>query len=146
MRLGGKVGKASADPLDLEVTVMRVLDRHTQSGLTGPVEFGRSVWVRTGDDIDIVITSLRTQTLAPDAFTGIGVPLGGKHLVTVKSIEHFRAQFAPYARKILYVMSGGALDMNFAALPYTKRSANYWPRVPDPLGAAAQPSRKIDPG
>jgi microcystin degradation protein MlrC len=134
LRLGGKVGKASADPLDLEVTVMRVLERHTQNGLTGPVEFGRSVWVRTGDDIDIVITSRRTQTLAPDAFTGIGIPLGGKHLVTVKSIEHFRAQFAPYARKILHVMSGGALDMNFAALPYTKRSANYWPRAADPLG------------
>jgi microcystin degradation protein MlrC len=133
LRLGGKVGKASADPLDLEVTVKRVLERHTQSGLTGPVEFGRSVWVRTGDDIDIVVTSRRTQTLAPDAFTGIGVPLEGKHLVTVKSIEHFRAQFASYARRILHVTSSGALDMNFAALPYTKRSANYWPRVADPL-------------
>ena len=137
LRLGGKVGKASGDPLDLEVTVKRVLERHVQSGLTGPVQFGRSVWVRTGEDIDIVIASLRTQTLAPDAFTGIGVPLSGKHLVTVKSIEHFRAQFAPYARKILYVTSAGALDMNFAALPYTKRSANYWPRVADPLGSSA---------
>jgi len=134
LRLGGKIGKASGDPLDLEVTVKRVLERHAQSGLTGPVEFGRSVWVRTGNDIDIVIASLRTQTLAPDAFTGIGVPLDGKHLVTVKSIEHFRAQFAAYARKILYVTSAGALDMNFAALPYTKRSANFWPRVADPLG------------
>ena len=134
LRLGGKVGKASADPLDLEVTVKRVLERHTQSGLTGPVEFGRSVWVRTGDDVDIVVTSRRTQTLAPDAFTGIGVPLEGKHLVTVKSIEHFRAQFASYARRILHVTSSGALDMKFAALPYTKRSANYWPRVADPLG------------
>jgi len=134
LRLGGKVGKTSGDPLDLEVTVMRVRERHTQSGLTGPVELGRSVWVRTGEDIDIVVVSLRTQTLAPDAFTGIGVPLDGKHLVTVKSIEHFRAHFAPYARKILYVTSSGALDMNFAALPYTKRSANYWPRVADPLG------------
>jgi microcystin degradation protein MlrC len=133
LRLGGKVGKASADPLDLEVTVMRVVERHTQSGLTGPVDLGRSAWVRTGNDIDIVITSVRTQTLAPDAFTGIGVSLDGKHLVTVKSIEHFRAQFAPYARKILRVMSAGALDMNFAALPYTKRSGNYWPRVADPL-------------
>jgi microcystin degradation protein MlrC len=134
LRLGGKVGKTSGEPLDLEVTVMRVLERHTQSGLTGPVELGRSVWVKTGEDIDIVVASLRTQTLAPDAFTGIGVPLDGKHLVTVKSIEHFRAHFAPYARKILYVTSSGALDMNFAALPYTKRSANYWPRVADPLG------------
>lgn len=136
LRLGGKVGKASGDPLDLEVTVKRVLERHVQSGLTGPVQFGRSVWVRTGEDIDIVIASLRTQTLAPDAFTGIGVPLNGKHLVTVKSIEHFRARFAPYARKILYVTSAGALDMNFAALPYTKRSANYWPRIADPLGSS----------
>ncbi len=99
------------------------------------MELGRSVWVRTGNDIDIVIASLRTQTLAPDAFTGIGIALDGKHLVTVKSIEHFRARFAPYARKILYVTSAGALDMNFAALPYTKRSANYWPRVSDPLGS-----------
>jgi microcystin degradation protein MlrC len=136
LRLGGKVGKASSDPLDLEVTVKRVLERHTQSGLTGPVELGRSIWVRTGDEIDIVIASVRTQTLAPDAFTGIGIRLDGKHLVTVKSIEHFRARFSPYARKILHVRSSGALDMNFAALPYTKRSANYWPRVSDPLGSS----------
>lgn len=134
LRLGGKVGEASGDPLDLDVTVMRIVDRHTQSGLTGPVDLGRSVWVRTGNEIDIVITTVRTQTLAPDAFTGIGVPLGGKRLVTVKSIEHFRARFAPFARKILRVMSAGALDMNFAALPYSKRSGNYWPRVADPLG------------
>jgi microcystin degradation protein MlrC len=136
LRLGGKVGKASSDPLDLEVTVKRVLERHTQSGLTGPVELGRSIWVRTGDEIDIVIASVRTQTLAPDAFTGIGIRLDGKHLVTVKSIEHFRARFSPYARKILHVRSSGALDMNFAALPYTKRYANYWPRVSDPLGSS----------
>jgi microcystin degradation protein MlrC len=95
---------------------------------------GRSVWIRTGNAIDIVITSVRTQTLAPDAFTGIGIPLDEKHLVTVKSIEHFRANFASYAAKILRVRSSGALDMNFAALPYTKRSSNYWPRVADPLG------------
>jgi microcystin degradation protein MlrC len=134
LRLGGKVGKASAEPLDLEVTVKRVVERHAQSGLSGPVDLGRSVWVRTGNAIDIVITSLRTQTLAPDAFTGLGIPLDGKHLVTVKSIEHFRAKFASYAAKILRVTSSGALDMNFAALPYTKRSSNYWPRVADPLG------------
>jgi microcystin degradation protein MlrC len=139
LRLGGKVGKASAEPLDLNVTVKRILERHSQSGLTGPVDLGRSVWVRTGNEIDIVITSVRTQTLAPDAFTGLGISLADKHLVTVKSIEHFRAQFAPYKQTILRVMSAGALDMNFAALPYTKRSGNYWPRVADPLGLARRP-------
>ncbi len=134
LRLGGKVGKASADPLDLEVTVHRVKDDHSQSGLTGTVDLGRSVWVRTGDGVDIVITSVRTQTFAPDAFTGLGISLADKHLVVVKSIQHFHAQFAPIAGKILWVMSAGALDMNFAGLPYTKRSPNYWPRVADPLG------------
>jgi len=133
LRLGGKAGIASGDPLDLRIRVMALAERHRQSGLTGPVELGRSVWL-TAQGVNIVVSSVRTQTLAPDAFTGLGVELSGCHLVVVKSIQHFHVKFAPIARKVIYVSGAGALDMNFAALPYTKRSLGYWPRVDDPLG------------
>ena len=36
-------------------------------------------------------------------------------------------------------MSGpGALNFDYAAIPYTKRTMSFWPRVADPFGAASQ--------
>jgi microcystin degradation protein MlrC len=33
------------------------------------------------------------------------------------------------------VNSPGALQVDFAAIPYTKRSPDYWPRVADPFAS-----------
>jgi microcystin degradation protein MlrC len=70
-----------------------------------------------------------------DAFTGAGISLRDKAIVVVKSTQHFHAEFAPIARKILYVSTPGAMSFDFAAIPYRLRSPDYWPRVPDPHGA-----------
>ncbi len=132
LRIGGKVGRTSGDPLDLEIEVISVHERHTQSGLTAPVPLGLSACVRCGN-VDIVLSSIRRQTFAPDAFTGLGLNLDDYKIIVVKSTQHFQAAFAVLGRKIIYVSGPGALDMQFAALPYSKRSLDYWPRVDDPL-------------
>jgi microcystin degradation protein MlrC len=49
----------------------------------------------------------------------------------VKSSQHFQAGFAPAARAIRYVSGPGALDFDYAALPYTKLTRPLWPRVAD---------------
>ena len=137
LRVGGKCGPASDDPVDLMATVRRVDAGHSQAGLSGGrSELGCSAWVSAGG-VDLVLTSKRQQTFAPDAFTGLGLTLHDKALVVVKSSQHFQAAFAPIARAIRYVSGPGALDFDYAALPYTKRTAPFWPRVADPFGAAA---------
>jgi microcystin degradation protein MlrC len=133
LRVGGKCGPASGDPVDLMVTVHAVVEEHTQTGLSGGrLSVGPGAWV-SADGIDIVLISKRHQTFAPDAFTGLGLTLSDKRIVIVKSTQHFHAAFAPIAQAIRYVTAPGAIPPDYAAIPYTKRTVPFWPRVEDPF-------------
>lgn len=138
IRIGGKCGLSSGDPMDLQVTVRAVSAEHSQKGLgESRVRMGLSVWVESGG-VDIVINSLRTQTFAPDAFTGLGIDIESKRLLAVKSSWHFQAHFAPIADRIIPLATPGAIEMDFAHIDYRKkRDLNFFPRVADPLGLGA---------
>lgn len=135
LRLGGKCGPASGEPIDLDVTVRGIKDNHEQTGLAGTrVPMGLSVWVEA-DGIDILIVSIRGQIFSPDAFTGLGIDLSKKRAIAVKSSWHFQAGFGPMADTIIPVATPGAIQMNFATIAYKKkRDMNFFPRVRDPLG------------
>jgi len=132
LRIGGKCGPASGLPVDLRVSVRAIVADHSQSALGTRERLGDCVWVETAMGVHIVLASIRTQTYGTDAFTGMGLRLADKDLVVVKSTQHFHAEFAPLARQVLYVSSPGAMDFDFAAIPYRARSLDYWPRVADP--------------
>jgi len=135
LRLGGKCGESSGDPLDLKVTVRAVDPSHFQIGLGGsPESMGLSVWLAC-DGVDVVVNSVRGQVFSPNAFTGLGIDLRDKRLIAVKSSHHFHARFAPIADTIIPVATPGAIQMNFAEVDYRKRfDLNYFPRVREPLG------------
>ena len=136
LRIGGKCGVASGDPVDLRVAVRGLVRDHTEAGLSGGrAQMGDSAWVEA-DGIHIVLNSIRQQTFAPDAFTGLGLTLDDKRLVVVKSTQHFHAAFAPIARAVRYVAAPGAIAPDYAAIPYTKRTEPFWPRVEDPWAGA----------
>ncbi len=140
LRLGGKCGPASGDPVDMNLVVKAVLAEHEQFGLNSSDErapLGPSVWVQAEHGLDIVLVSVRSQVFSPTVFTGLGIRLEDKKLIVVKSTQHFHAQFAPLAREILYVTTPGAINMDFATLPYAVRDLDYWPRVADPHGFEA---------
>ncbi len=133
LRIGGKCGPASGDPVDLMVTVRKIEPNHSQTGLSGGrAAYGPSVWV-SAEGVDLVLTTKRQQTFAPDAFTGLGLTLHDKSVVVVKSSQHFHAAFAPIARAIHYISGPGALSFDYASLPYTKRTRPFWPKVADPF-------------
>jgi microcystin degradation protein MlrC len=133
LRVGGKCGVVSGDPLDLRVTVRNVVPRLEQTGLSGGrADFGPAAWVEAGG-IDLVLTTIRSQTFAPDAFGNLGLDVRERQLVVVKSTQHFYAAFAPIARAVLYVSTPGAIPPDFASIPYTKRRTPFWPRVADPF-------------
>jgi microcystin degradation protein MlrC len=136
LRIGGKCGPASGLPVDLRVTVRAIVADHSQSALGTRERLGDCVWVEADNGVHILLASIRTQTYGLDAFTGMGITLADKDLVVVKSTQHFHAEFAPIARHILYVSTPGAMDFDFAAIPYRLRSPDYWPRVADPHAAA----------
>ncbi|MEA2778901.1 MAG: hypothetical protein QOK29_445, partial [Rhodospirillaceae bacterium] len=134
LRLGGKCGRSSGDPVDLNVTVKGLAENPTQRFGDAPDPMGPTAWVAS-DGIDLVLTSLRTQVFHPEGFTKLGLDLARHKIVVVKSTQHFHAGFAPLARKILYAAPPGALQPNFADIPYTKLTRPYWPRVDDPFTA-----------
>lgn len=132
LRVGGKIGRSSGQPLDLSVVVRSVIESHSQRGLNLVWPLGTAACIQTEDRIDIVLTSVRSQTFDPDAFTKLGISLPDKRMIVVKSIQHFYEKFSPLASRVVYVGAPGALDFRFEALPYKKQPLNYWPRVPDP--------------
>ena len=131
IRLGGKCGPSSGDPIDLEVEVKGIVEDHTAGVFGQRQPMGRSVWLHSRG-IDIVVCSIRTQVYERDAFTGLGIELAGRRLIVVKSSNHYQAGFRDIADHLWHVTSPGALRLDFAQMPYTKRDPNYFPRVVDP--------------
>lgn len=129
LRIGGKLGPASGLPVDTRVTVRRLCERHEQESMddSAPVAFGRSAWVDAGG-VQLVLASVRGQVFAPNAFTALGIDLERAQIVVVKSVHHFWGKFAPIAGAVFYVDTPGALQMDFARIPYRNRRPNYWPR------------------
>ena len=134
LRVGGKAGTSSGDPLDLRVTVRRIIHeaRQTFGPSTNPL--GDLAWVSTAGGIDMVLNTVRVQTFHPDSFTQLGIDLGAKRLVIVKSMHHFFAGFAPIASKVIHIAGPGALPSDYAAMVFTKRPDPFWPAVADPHG------------
>jgi microcystin degradation protein MlrC len=133
LRVGGKLGLPSGNPVDLTVTVRAIQDEHWQTGLAGhPAPCGRSAWVSTDDGIHLVLISNRQQALGTELFTGLGIDLTALSGIVVKSSQHFHAAFAPLASEVLYVESPGLLRTDFADIPFQHRDLNFWPRVAEP--------------
>ena len=133
LRIGGKSGPVSGTPIDLRITVRRIVENHTQKGLGGGrAQYGTSAWGEA-NGIHIILTSKRQQVFNPDAFTGTGCTLADKRIVVVKSMQHFYAGFAPIAKAVRYVAAPGTVGADFVNLPYTKVTRPFWPRVADPF-------------
>ncbi|MCO5057765.1 MAG: M81 family metallopeptidase [Rhizobiaceae bacterium] len=132
LRLGGKCGPMSGNPLDLTVTVRRIASGLTQRFGELASALGEMVWLEA-HGIDIVVNDHRTQTFHPEAFTGLGIDLAEKRIVCVKSSQHFHAGFAPIASEVIHVATPGSITPDYASIPYTKRKPNYWPRMENPF-------------
>lgn len=117
LRIGGKLGPMSGDPLDLELTVKSLVREATQRYLGAKARMGDCAAV-SAHGIDIVLNSVRAQTFTPDVFTNHGIDPTRKRYVVVKSMNHFRTGFKPLAKSIIYVASPGAIDVEYRRLPY----------------------------
>ncbi len=138
LRVGGKMGPMSGDPLDLHVTVGKIALNAIQ--YFGPEEsrleypLGDSVAIHA-DGIDIVLISTRVQTFGPKVFTNVGIDPTTRKILLVKSTQHFYARFAPIASEVIYVAAPGAVAPDFKSIPFQVASRNRYPMVDDPLGA-----------
>ncbi len=133
LRLGGKVGPESGDPVDLRARVMNIAEGIGQHLGKGLEPLGTVVWLRTGDAVDILINDLRTQVYHPEAFEQLGIDLSEKSLITVKSLFHFFGPFQAIAPRIIQVATPGGTSPDFRDMAYSKRGSDYWPRTETPF-------------
>jgi microcystin degradation protein MlrC len=127
LRIGGKTGPMSGDPVDVECTVQALIPDMTQKSQAGtPSAMGDCALVSVGG-IDIVLNTMRTQGLDTGLFGQLGCDPAAKTIVVVKSAQHFHASFARIARDVLYVGAPGSADPNYANLPYKKIRQPKWP-------------------
>ena len=127
LRVGGKTDVTSGRPVDIEAVVIATAERLSTEGVGGyEVSYGRSASLRVGP-LEIVVTSEREQAMSPKMFSRLGIALEDKQIIVVKSAQHFRAHYESIARDILLASSPGALNLDFASLPYRAVNRGLWP-------------------
>ncbi|MCA0241366.1 MAG: M81 family metallopeptidase [Proteobacteria bacterium] len=127
LRIGGKIGPLSGDPLDLEVTVKALQRDLVMTGLANaPVAMGDCALVETAG-IEIALITLRNQAMGTDLFTQLGCDLAAKRLIVVKSSQHFYASFSKVAKHVIYLGAPGSVTLDITTLPYTKVRRPKWP-------------------
>ncbi len=136
MRIGGKMGPMSGDPLDLHVEVTAIAEDAIQ--YFGPDDarvdypLGNTAALRV-NGIDIALISLRTQVFSPELFTNLGIDVTKRRLVIVKSTQHFYGRFSPIAAEVLYISATGAVQPDFKNIPYKYADTHKYPIVADPM-------------
>jgi microcystin degradation protein MlrC len=132
VRMGGKLGPASGDPVDCRVTVIRVLSdywhqfpQHDGSATLWPL--GDIAAVRC-DGIDLVLSSQRSQCFSPSIFEDCGIEPQSKRVLIVKSLQHFYGAFSPIASEIIYMAGPGAVVPDVRHIPYRHlNTSNMYP-------------------
>ena len=136
LRIGGKIGPMSGDPVDLHVIVTGVKANAAQyvgsKESRSAIVIGDTVAVH-GQGIDIVLYSIRHQTFSPDCFTVVGINPKEKHILIVKSSQHFHTTFSSFAAKILYIAGPGSHNPFIEDLPYVNFKKDIWPWVENPF-------------
>ena len=120
---GATAPRMGGGPLRVTGTVKWIGDgRVTGSGpmMAGLVrDFGATVVLDVGG-IEILIVSLPHQMLDLEQFKTFGIDPELKAVVALKSMQHFRAAFAPIAGRIIVCDSGALCTLDYASLDYDK--------------------------
>jgi microcystin degradation protein MlrC len=120
MRIGGKIGPVSGDPLDVQATVRGLRRDARVAGLSGTVDRpGDCALVAIGG-VEVVLNTRRTQAFSTELFTQFGIDLATRRIIVVKSSQHFFASFSTVAAQVLYVNAPGTLTQDLRTLPYRK--------------------------
>ena len=127
LRIGGKIGPLSGDPVDAVWEVRALARNMVMTGLAGtPAKLGDCALVAC-DGVEVVLSSYRCQAFGVDLFTQLACDPARRKLVVVKSSQHFRAAYAPIAARIIMVDAPGVVTRDIASLRYHKIKRPKWP-------------------
>jgi microcystin degradation protein MlrC len=141
--LGGHTDASMGAPVKARAAVKMLSDGFFRND--GPMnagvetQMGPTAVLRIGG-IDVVTISSRIQTIDLQVFLSQGIDPTTKSVLVVKSVQHFRAAYAPIAREIVLVDSGGICSPDIHKLKFTKLRRPIWPfdGVNDPYAGATK--------
>lgn len=134
LRIGGKTSSLCGEPLDLTVTVKKVVENAVEDFAGVAWKTGPLVCVEA-DGIELVLITNRIQCFTPAAFEQAGIDPKTKDVLIVKSSQHFYAGFEPIAGTVIYVDPPGVVTSLLHTLPYHKISRPKWPLDDNPFEA-----------
>ena len=127
LRIGGKVGPLSGDPLDVQCTVKALVPNMKMTALAGSsAPLGDCALIEIAG-VQVVLITLRSQAMGTDLFTQLGCDLAACRIVVVKSSQHFYASYSKVARHVIYVDAPGSVTGDLDSLPYRKVRRPKWP-------------------
>lgn len=120
--LGGKTdARFGGGPLQLNAEIVALSDgRFVGDGpMIGglPGNFGPTVVLRV-EGIEVLVVTIAQQMLDLQQFKAFGIDPALKRVVALKSMQHFRAAFAPIAGKIIVCDSGALCTPHYERMPY----------------------------
>lgn len=83
-------------------------------------------------EMEIILASNRFQTIDRQHFLSVGIDPTKKNVLVVKSSQHFRATFAPMARRVLTVDTGALTTPELSRFDFSKLRRPIWPLDPLP--------------
>ncbi|WP_315769673.1 M81 family metallopeptidase [Bradyrhizobium sp. SZCCHNR2012] len=127
LRIGGKIGPLSGDPVDAVWEIKALKQDMVMTGLAGtPAKLGDCALIACGG-VEVVITTFRCQAFGTDLFTQLGCDPATHKLVVVKSAQHFRAAYSPIATAVITVDAPGVVARDLTTLPYKTIKRPKWP-------------------
>lgn len=140
VKLGGKLGPSSGDPVEITVSMTAYLGSYVHAL---PQAHGSPFLFPAGDvvalhcaeyDIDIVVSSERCQCFSPAVFTDLGLDPATKRILIPKSAQHFYAGFAPIAADVIYMAAPGAVPPDPRRIQYHRAlTRELYPWADNPL-------------
>lgn len=134
VRLGGRTEELHGPPIVTTAYVKCLTDgkfiQQSALGRGARVELGNMARLVIGG-VDVLISSVRTQTLDYEVFLLHGIDIMRYKIVAIKSSAHFRAAFEPVAHRIIQADTPGLSSVNLWDFEYTRLSSVVWPLAPD---------------
>ncbi len=145
LRLGGKMGPTSGEPLDLDVTVMGLIDGliqqwpQTDGAYAQPAGDAAHLRVhglvggaQVPGGLDVIVNTRRGQVLGLEPFTAFGIGMESGRILVVKSIQHFYAAYGPVAGEVIYMAASGAVAPIMEQIPLARADLRKYPWIDDP--------------
>ncbi|MER9204188.1 M81 family metallopeptidase [Mesorhizobium sp. M0933] len=79
------------------------------------------------EGLDVVLTSIASQTEEREQFKLFGIEFEKEELVVCKAMNHFRADLEPLSHALVFVDSGKSCTANYAAIAYQHVRRPIWP-------------------